>query len=593
MTETFYKELLQSPFSFDIQETIELDGKKAEYAANDGELREYWRKSLKYQVMTRLNEMIQEQDKLKERKDTVIQEKSFADMETEARKKVLKSQDARYKTIKKLERAERFAAFINAITASYDPHTNYFPPKDKEAFDISMTGRLEGIGATLQERDGYIKVQQIVPGSASWKQGQLKVGDVILKVAQGADEPVDIVDMSIDNAVKLIRGKKGTEVRLTVKKVDGSVIVIPIIRDVVMIEETFAKSALLKYQKKNVGYIKLPGFYADFNRNGGRNSWEDVRNEVMKLKKEKVEGIILDLRDNGGGSLEDAVNMAGLFIKRGPIVQVKSKYGEAQMLEDPDPSVLYDGPLVVMVNELSASASEILAAAMQDYRRGVIIGSNATYGKGTVQRMVNLDDYLPDSYESVAPLGSLKITFQKFYRVNGGATQLKGVTPDIILPDKFSYLEFGEKEQDYPMPWNEIAPASYAHWENDLNLARLKAGSKSRVDKNPTFSMLDQEGQRLKSQTDKTSHTLNLVKYAEEQKALKEEAKKYENILKPISGFEARKMKDTASENMAVASSDTSAAAPGKEFIKNLRKDAHVFEAFQVISDMASGKKGR
>ena len=605
---TFYKEFLDKPFDFTTDETMLLDGKKAVYASDDNELKENWRKSLKYQVMVRLSESMDEQEKAVKKNDSILNLKSidaeknktsqeskslvkkdslvkiltFAEMEADARKKVLKSQDSWYKRLAQVEKSDRVGAYLNAMAETYDPHSNYFPPKEKEAFDISMTGRLEGIGATLQERDGYIRVQNIVPGSASWKQGQLKVGDIILKVAQGADEPVDIVDMNLDNAVKLIRGKKGTEVRLSVKKVDGSIVVIPIIRDVVMIEETFAKSAILKDNKKNVGYIKLPGFYADFNRNGGRNCATDVKNEIAKLKKENVDGIILDLRDNGGGSLEDAVNMAGLFIEKGPIVQVKSRFGLPQMLEDRDPTVFYSGPLVVMVNSLSASASEILAAAMQDYKRGIIMGSASTYGKGTVQRMMNLDDYVASENDNLKPLGSIKVTIQKFYRINGGATQLKGVIPDIIFPDKYAYIDMGEKEQDYAMPWNEISPAKYTQWDkNDPNIEKVKKASRSRIERNPVFKLIDEEGLKLKKQMDDSKYSLNLQNFRAEQKKLKMDAQKFEEIEKAIPGFDASLSMADAPTNVG----DTLSELKTKQFLKTLKKDAYLFEAFHVISE--------
>jgi len=389
--QAYYKEILSQPFDFSKDEEIELDEEKLNFAKNPAELKEAWRKSLKYQVLARMVEMSDSQDKAKEKSDTV-KLKSKETLEADARKKVLKSNDDYFKRIREFDRNDRLAVYFNSITGIYDPHTEFFPPKDKANFDISMSGQLEGIGAQLQEKDGYIKVSSIVPGSASWKQGQLKPGDLILKVAQGSGEPVDLTDMRMDDVLPLIRGKKGTEVRLTVRKPDGSTTIIPLIRDIVVIEESYAQSVILK-GKKNIGYIKLPSFYADFNGNGGRSCSKDIKKELEKLKAEHVDGVILDLRYNGGGSLPDVVDMAGLFIDKGPIVQVKQKTGVPQVLEDKDPSTVYDGPLVVMVNSNSASASEIMAAAIQDYKRGVIVGTSpSSFGKGTVQRFYNLDD---------------------------------------------------------------------------------------------------------------------------------------------------------------------------------------------------------
>ncbi|MEL7342220.1 MAG: S41 family peptidase, partial [Bacteroidota bacterium] len=362
-----------------------------------------------------------------------------------------------FERLRKVTLRERRADFINAALSIYDPHTGYFPPKDRSNFNMEMSGKLEGIGARLSPEDGNIKVVYIVPGSACFKQGDLEVNDVIMKVAQGEEEePVDVSQMELDDAIQLIRGKKGTMVRLTVKKIDGSEMEIPIIRDVVEIEETFAKSAILEREEdgQRVGYIDLPSFYFDFNDRNGRRCATDIKREVEKLQAEGVDGIVIDLRDNLGGSLTDVVEMSGYFIEQGPIVQVRSKRGRPQVLSDSDPDVLYDGPLVIMVNSFSASASEIMAAALQDYDRAIVVGTTS-YGKGTVQRFVDLDNILRGNQTD--PLGDIKLTIQKFYRINGGATQHRGVVPDIILPDQYSQLEIGEREQEYSMPWDEIS----------------------------------------------------------------------------------------------------------------------------------------
>ncbi|MEM9023987.1 MAG: S41 family peptidase, partial [Bacteroidota bacterium] len=422
--DTYYQAYLGKPFDFTIDEAIETDPDKLEFAADQDALKERWRKLLKSQVLARLVNKLEAQEKAREEgataEDKPIVDKSFEQLEEESRKAVRKTYDNLFRRLGQLDREDRMAIYINAIVNVYGPHTGYFPPKDKENFDISMSGRLEGIGARLQERDGFIKVASIVPGSASHRRGELKEGDIILKVAQGDDEPVDVVDMPLDDAVKLIRGKKGTEVRLTVKKIDGNTTIIPIERDVVIIEETYAKSAVLESEntKQKIGYIKLPKFYADFARKGGPESADDVEKEIAKLKKEGVDGMILDLRNNGGGSLQEAVKMAGLFIPKGPVVQVKGRGPEARVFKDYDSSVSYDGPLVVMVNRFSASASEILAAAMQDYDRAVIMGSETSFGKGTVQNFFALDRLLPAQFQSVKPLGELKLTTQKFYRID-------------------------------------------------------------------------------------------------------------------------------------------------------------------------------
>ncbi len=578
----YYKEFLASPIDFTKDESIETDAKKKVYAKDKNELKEAWRKSMKFQAMGRLNELQDIQDKAKETKDTSVKSMTFAEMEADARKKVLKSNDDWFKRLDEYVEKDWTSVFFNTIANVYDPHSEYLAPKEKASFDIQMSGQLQGIGAQLQEKDGQIKVTNIIPGSPSARQGILKAGDIIMKVAQGDKEPVDIEGMRLDDAVQLIRGKKGTEVRLTVKKVDNSILVITIIRDIVLIEETYAQSAIIN-NKNKIGYIRLPVFYADFNKTGGRNCSDDVKKEVLKLKKENVDGIVIDLRDNGGGSLQDVVDMAGLFVKSGPMVQVKSRNGSPYVLEDRDTAVYFDGPLVIMVNTSSASASEIMAAAMQDYHRAIIIGTTQTYGKGTVQRIYNMDDYLKPDYEDLKPIGSVKMTVQKFYRINGGATQLKGVTPDIIVPDAYSLIDRGEKESDYPMPWDEIKPANYTSWNKGIGAYdRAKANSKQRIQSNASFKLIGQQAEKYKKQTDKTSSTLNLEKYKKEQKIVKDENKKFDDIYTEI--------KDENISNLAVdlpaIESDTIKVSRNKEWLKNLKKDPYIHEATMVVNDL-------
>lgn len=578
---TYYTDILSRPFDFSKDETVQLDPEKLSFAKDKDDLKEAWRKSLKYSTLAKVAEMMNSQEKAKEKSDTV-KIKTKDELEIEARKKILKNNDDYFKRLKEVDRNDRMAIYFNAIAGIYDPHTEFFPPKEKANFDISMSGQLEGIGAQLQQKDGMTKVSSIVPGSASYKQGQLKPGDIIIKVAQGSGEPVDITDMRLDDAVQLIRGKKGTEVRLTVKKADASIIVIPLIRDIVVIEDAYAQSAILNGKKK-IGYIKLPTFYADFTGNGGRSCSKDVKKELQKLNDEKVDGIILDLRYNGGGSLPDVVDMAGLFIDKGPIVQVKQKIGAAQVLEDKDPAIVYNGPLTVMVNSNSASASEIMAAAIQDYKRGLIVGTSpASFGKGTVQRFYNLDDALPPAYASIKPLGEVKITMQKFYRINGGATQLKGVIPDIILPDPYYLLDQGEKEQDYPMTWDEIAPAQYKAFKPSYSLDKLKSNSEERVKNNPGFTILSDAAKRLKKQKDNTLVSLNYDKYVAEQKQYKEEAKKLEELDKEIPGIDVEPLK----VDVTASASDTSKASKTKEWFKSIKKDIYLNETIAIMNEM-------
>lgn len=610
-------DILKQPFDFTQDETIELNDDKVPYAASPQESREQWRKYLKYQVMTQLADLIAAQERAKEAKSSqadakkLKQEakeeastnnplvdipdddgeaktpapaanKSVAELEVEARTKVGKLYTDLFRRMGQQNQNDMFSLYINSITNTYDPHTEYFPPKDKANFDIQMTGRLEGIGATLQERDGEIKVDDIVPGSPSYRQGELKKGDVILRVAQGKAEPVSIEGMRLDEAIQLIRGKKGTEVRLTVRKPDNSQKIISIIRDLVVIQDTYAQSAIIEQDGKRLGYLRLPTFYADFSRSGGPNSGEDVRKEIAKLNVEKVDGIVMDLRNNGGGSLQDAVEMAGLFIPQGPIVQVKSSGGGAQVLADRDSRVQYGGPLVIMVNSYSASASEILAAAMQDYKRAVIVGSTTTYGKGTVQRIFDLDDALGAEYNSVKPFGSLKLTTQKFYRINGGATQLRGVTPDVVLPDTYAYLDQGEKETEYPLAWDEIKPADYQPWSKPVPTTKLRAASQTRQAKNEEFRVIDEIAKRLKKQSDATLRSLKLADYQKEQAIAKADSKRFEEVEKKVNELKIRQLQ----ADRALIQSDTLQVARADNFLKKLKKDIYLQEACNIVRDL-------
>ncbi|MCH8905081.1 MAG: carboxy terminal-processing peptidase [Bacteroidetes bacterium] len=584
--ENFYKDILEKPFDFTREENIEMEADNLDFVATKKELKDRWRKVLKYQVMNRINNKLDAQETAIENSDTSVTIKTFAVLEEEARTKVEKTFRDWFYRMSKINREDRLATFINSLTNVYGPHTTYFPPKAKDNYDIAMSGQLEGIGAQLQQKDEYIKVTSIVPGSACWRQGDLEAGDLILKVAQGDQEPVDIVDMRIDDAVQLIRGKKGTEVRLTVKKIDGTQMVIQIIRDVVLLEETYAKSAILKNIEtgKNFGYIDLPKFYADFNRRGGRSCATDVKNEIEKLKQDGIDGIILDLRSNGGGSLQDAVRMSGLFIEKGPIVQVKGRTSKPYVLRDVDQTVQYGGPLVILVNSFSASASEILAAAIQDYQRGVIIGSKSTFGKGTVQRFYDLDDFLNSQYEEIKPLGAIKLTTQKFYRINGGATQRKGVIPDIILADNYSYINVGVQELDHVMPWDEIDPAKYTPWSSFfLELDKLKDKSKIRTQSNNFFTKVDENAKWLKAQRDKTVFTLEFDSYREEQQAIDAIAKKFKGDEKELASMEVFSL----TADMESLKSDSAKFERRAAWHTNLNKDMYLFEAMSVLGDMA------
>ncbi|MBC8343540.1 MAG: carboxy terminal-processing peptidase [Bacteroidetes bacterium] len=580
----YYHEYLNNPFDFTKEEFIQTDSEKLPFAKNQSELKEYWRLFTKYQTIIRLDEMVKTQDVKKQDNDSGFVEKSFSELEKKAREKVMKNLDDYFKRLEKLNEDDKLGLYINTLATAIDPHTEYYAPKQKEDFDIRMSGRLEGIGASLQQSDDYIKVSRIVPGSASWKQGDLKAGDIILMVAQGDKEAVDIVGMRLDEAVLLIRGKKGTEVRLTVKKRDGSIKVISIIRDIVILEETFAKSVTItnNESKSKIGYIKLPQFYTDFTKTGGPGCAEDIRHEIAKLKNEKIEGIVFDLRDNGGGSLNDVVKIAGYFIPRGPIVQVKSRYGKPTILEDFNSEVLYGGPLVFLVNSFSASASEILVAAMQDYKRAIIIGSKSTFGKGTVQRFIELDPWAYQSGKNYSGLGSVKVTIQKFYRINGETTQLKGVVPDIILPDVYNYVDVGEKELIHPLPWNEIKAVDYSIWSSPNNLDFIEKHSEKRISSNEAFNLIDENAKWLKLQGEKTMYSLNYEDYHNMMLEFEKESKKFEGNENLIEGISVSTLPDDQDK----IEGDEGAKARSEAWHNEIKKDAYIHEAISVIGDI-------
>lgn len=574
-----YSDILSKPFDYTIEETVDLS-EEIPYEENLEGLKERWRQRLKYAVMTRLATSLDAQEKALAKGDTSYKVQPFDSLEAKARRGVLKNHDDWFKRLERVERKDRLSTYINSITTVYDPHTNYYPPADKENFDIRMSGQLEGIGAQLQEKDGFIKVMKIIPGSPSAMQGELKANDLILKVAQGDDEPVDIVNARIDDAVKLIRGKKGTEVRLTVQKPDGTSVIIPIVRDVVKLEETYAKSLLLEdADHKKTGYIYLPSFYADFSKRNGVTCSKDVKKEIEKLKDAGAESLIFDVRNNGGGSLMDVAKIVGYFIKSGPVVQVKTKGRDPEVLEDHDNRVQWDKPVVVMVNEFSASASEILAAALQDYNRAVIVGSHSTHGKGTVQRFLGLNETMRNV--NLPQLGSIKLTMQKFYRINGGATQLRGVTPDVILPDNYMYIKTGEKEQDFALEWDQISSADYKRVDVKNKTKAVKNAQK-RLKSNELFAEVEANARKWEQRNKQKSYTLHLETYRKEQTDLKEENDRFSKLFVPIEDLNISYL-EADQERFAT---DTLRKASFDEFSKKIKKDYYVYEALQIAEDL-------
>jgi carboxyl-terminal processing protease len=574
--EAYYAEALQTPFSFSGNDEIELDGKKLAWCSTKEELKMRWNKSMKYRTLARFEELKEQQTKATDKKEKA---KTEAELEADARENVKKSMVSYFKRINKISDNDRFAAYINSICHVVDPHTDFFPPKDKQRFDEEMSGKFIGIGAVLQSEEGSCKIKQILVGSPCWNEGHLKVGDVINKVAQQGEEPVDITGWDIEDIVSIIRGKDGSLVTLSVKHLDGSMEDIVIKRGKVEKEDTFAKSAIIKQGNLSIGYIILPEFYADFQDANGRRCAVDIEKEIVKLKAENVQGIVLDLRNNGGGSLSDVVDIGGMFIDRGPVVQVKSKGETAQTLSDRRSGVLYDGPLAILINQGSASASEILAAAMQDYKRAIILGTTS-FGKGTVQRVFPLEDFYQGD-KNLFPFGSIKLTLQKFYRINGGSTQLKGVTPDITLPDVYELLDVGERRDSNSMAWDQIAKADYKPLKMDVDFSQLIENSKKRIFTEQSFNIITKNAARLKQQSDDNKYSLNEKKYQEQVKEAKDLAKKMEEIDKDKKMMTAVNLK----ADLVNIKKDTATVAKNDEWLKLIKKDPYIGEASNVIAD--------
>ena len=529
--EKMVDELLADKIAPNVAESVETDPDKLEYAVNQKELRERWKKALKGQVLSRYISLREDEVGVDDTGSLLpVDKKKDAELLAQAKEKVAKTIHSLLRRMLEETEQDHYDRYLNAFARAFDPHTNYFPPMTKEDFDIQMSGSLEGIGATLREDDGYIKVVRIIPGSAAARQGQLGADDIILKVAEGSGDPVDITDTRIRDAVALIRGKKGTEVRLTVKKPDGRKLVIPIVRDVVEIAETFVKGTTVvdEESKKTFGYVQIPSFYRDYSGKTDRNVTDDLRHELDKLHKKNIAGLILDLRNNGGGSLSDAVSVTGLFIKTGPVVQVRSSGGKIRVLNDDDSSVEYDRPMIVLVNRFSASASEIVAGALQDYGRALIVGDEHTHGKGTVQALLDLDRYVNlRGMEKYMPLGAIKVTIQKFYRISGGSTQEKGVVPDIILPSRLDGLESGEKYLDNALPWDEIASAQYEHWKKEpKNISKLQELTKKQIAENEDFQEIITDASEAKKRRDETEQSLLLADMLKEREQLRAERKR-------------------------------------------------------------------
>ena len=574
-----YKALNDKPYDFTTDETINLDSDKNAFAKNYSELKTRWRLQMKLSVLATVldKQKLEEDKKLKDPKYTP---KTFTQLEKEARESTSKSLNDYFDFIEDLDRENWFEVFVNAVVTQYDPHTFYFAPEEKEKFDISISGKLEGIGARLQKKNDFTEISELISGGPAWRGKELEQGDVILKVAQGNGEPVEVVGMRLDDVVKKIKGPKGTEVKLTVKKVDGSIKIISIIRDIVEIEETYVKSSVVEKNGIKYGVIYLPKFYIDFENNDNRDAGKDVALEVEKLKKAGVQGIVMDLRDNGGGSLKTVVDITGLFIEEGPVVQIKSSGKKKEVLYDHDPKVQWDGPLVVLINNFSASASEIFAAAIQDYKRGVIIGSKQSYGKGTVQNVIDLNQFVRNS--SYGDFGALKTTTQKFYRINGGSTQLEGVASDIAIPDRYSYIKIGERDVENAMPWDKIDEAPYEPLKSITNFDAVVANSQKRLAENNQFKLIDENAKWINDRKEDNIVSLNINKFKAEQASVEEITKKY----KAITSYKNQLIFNSLPDELELIKKDEVLGQKRQDWHETLSKDAYVEEALNVLGDI-------
>jgi len=576
--ENFYGEILEVPFNFQINEEINLDYENLDYASGSDELKKIWRKRLKLSAL----DGYASKKEIKDKEEVISEE----EIEKESRTAISENLKDFFQFNNELERSDWFSIYLNSIVTQFDPHTSYLAPEAKEAFDQNISGKFQGIGARLFKRNQQVEISEIIIGGPVWRDNLLNVGDIIIAVAQSAEEePTEISLMKLTDATDLIKGEKGTNVFLTVKRVDGGIEQVEITRDIVELEETYAKSSIIKDDSNIYGLINLPRFYVDFDDYGERNAASDIKKEILELKNKNINGLILDLRNNGGGSLKTVVDITGFFIEKGPVVQVKSIGGRKEILKDNDPSIIWDGPLVILVNEFSASASEILAAALQDYNRAIILGSKQTYGKGTVQNVVDLNNVI--SGNTYGDLGSLKITTDKFYRVNGGSTQLEGVKSDLIFPNRYSYIDIGEKDLENPLSWDKIDPARYDNSVKVFNYAQAISNSKERIGQNEYFSIIDQHAKLIKSKQDDKTISLDYNSYKEDQ----EEFKLQSDKLKVIEEFNSPYLFEWNDNNLNTNSSYNDDMKEKRDrWIESLQKDIYVDEAMNLLKDLSSFK---
>ena len=566
---SYYEELVNNKFNFNLNENIDLDFEKKEYARSKSEIKNRWRKQLKFSTLDIAT--LKLGDSLSVINDRIYNESIAI---------VKKNTEDYFEFITDLDRDDWYSNYLNAFLTQLDPHTYYFQPEDKERFDVNISGKFTGIGARLTKTEGNIKVVEIIIGGPVWKDKLLDVGDIIIKVAQENEEPVDIVGMKVDDAIKLIKGPEKSIVSLTVKKLDGSIKEVQITRALVELEELYAKSTLIEEDDIRYGYISLPKFYVDFSNYKNRNSAEDVKNEIIKLKNNGIEGLILDLRNNGGGSLQSVVDMTGLFIEKGPIVQVKSIGNRKQVLYDRNSEIVWDGPLVILINEMSASASEILAAALQDYERAVILGSKKTFGKGTVQNVIDLNKFISNSDFD---LGALKITTDKFYRINGESVQLEGVKSDVIVPDSYMHIFNGEKDEENPLAWDKIDPAMYNPWINKGSLDFISSNAQSRVNENNYLKLISKRADWIEKQQKNKTIPLKFLTYQNYLDENKNKTKEFESLSKYSNDLNFKLLKSEKDYIM----SNKELLSNRNRWHKNLTKDIYISEGVNILKQLS------
>jgi carboxyl-terminal processing protease len=578
--ESRYERLLSDSFDLFSPSVVEIDYDQMSYVNTKAELEDRWRQQLTISLLPVIDAQLEKYARENELEVESIEESVLLELQVKAREELKRTFYEYFHFISELDREDYFSTYINAVVETFDPHTYYFAPTDKDRFDIAMSGKFEGIGARLQKKPEGTTVVEIISGGPVWRAKSLEVGDELLKVRQEEGEAVDISGMRLDDAIELIKGPEGTTVYLTVKRTNGVVEEISVIRDVVELEESYAKSVKISDEEYEYGLIHLPKFYVDFDDYNERNAAIDVKAELMRLQKEGVEGVVLDLRDNGGGSLQTVVDMAGYFIDEGPVVQVRTAGDRREVQKDPEKGILYDGPLVVLVNELSASASEILAAALQDYGRAVIIGSERTYGKGTVQNVIPLSNIIRSN--ELGDLGALKITTQKFYRVSGGSTQLEGVSSDIIIPDRYTYIDVGERDQDNPLSWDRIQAATFTPWHKQIDYERILSSSRERLSANRYVDLLDEEARWISAQREDDTTYLDLKSYRKNKEELKKKSKEFE----ALDQYDTRLKFSSLPYEKSLFNQDSILREKRDRWHKELAKDVYLEEAIAVLKDL-------